>query len=67
MKLVDLEPITEKKGIALIVSETEPSAEVSGADVDELANDYVLAAGSVIITPSANYIAFTDGEFTAKE
>ena len=67
MKLVDLEPITEKKGIALIINETAPaSLSITGEDVDGLADDYVLAAGSVLITASANYIAFTDGVFTEK-
>ena len=67
MNVVDIEPITEKKGIAVILSqETPASLSISGADVEGFASDYVFAVGSVLITPSANYIAFSDGEFTAK-
>lgn len=39
---------------------------LTGADVEELSDDVVLAFGSVLIAPSKNYIAFSDGEFTEK-
>lgn len=63
-------PETPPKGYtvrAVILSATAPaSLTITGADVDGLNNDDVLAAGSVIITPSKNYIAFEDGVFTEK-
>ena len=67
MKAINVEVITEKKGIVLVVSSTTPaSLNITGADVDGLPSDYVLAAGSVLVTPSKNYIAFVDGTFTEK-
>ena len=67
MKAINIEVIDEDKGIVLTVSSTTPaSLTISGADVDGLPNDYVLAAGSVIVTPEKNYIAFEDGVFTEK-
>ena len=53
----------------LMSSET-PSADtlnLTGADVDGLEDTDIIAFGSVLITPEANYIAFTDGIFTKKE
>lgn len=67
MKAINIEVIDEGKGIVLTVSSTTPaSLTISGADVDGLPSDYVLAAGSVIVTPEKNYIAFEDGVFTEK-
>lgn len=67
MKLESLEPITATRGKAVILSDGTPaSLNITGADVDGLANDYVLAQGSILITPSANYIAFEDGVFAEK-
>lgn len=52
---------------AIILSEEEPeSLEITGADVDGLGDEDIIAAGSVLITPDANYIAFEDGVFMAK-
>ena len=52
---------------AVILSEDTPnSLEITGADVDGLGDDDVLAAGSVLITPDKNYIAFEEGVFTEK-
>lgn len=52
---------------AVILSGTAPSSlTLTGADVDGLGDDDILAVGSVIITPEKNYIAFTDGVFTEK-
>lgn len=68
MKLDKLSPITASRGKAIILSETTPaSLDITGADVDGLADDYVLAQGSVIITPGARYKAFSDGLFTEVE
>lgn len=67
MKAINVEVIDDKKGIVLIVHNTTPSSlTIDGSDVEGLPDDYVLAAGSVIVTPSKNYIAFTDGTFTEK-
>lgn len=64
---VDMMNATQKSGIVTIISATTPaSLNITGADVDGLPDDYVLAAGSVLVTPDKNYIAFTDGEFTEK-
>ena len=52
----------------VLLSDTAPaSTAISGADVEGLNDDDVIAAGSVLITPGANYIAFADGVFTKKE
>ena len=67
MKAVSVEWVDVNKGIVLVVSPTEPSSlTITGADVEGLKDDYVLAAGSVIVTPNKNYIAFADGTFTEK-
>lgn len=59
--------MTATKGIVVILSEDTPaSLEISGADVQGLPDDYVLAAGSMLMTPDADYIAFEDGVFTQK-
>lgn len=53
--------------ICTIVSKTEPeSLTVTGADVDGLEPGNVIAAGSVLMTPSKTYIAFEDGVFTER-
>lgn len=67
--LRDNEPVDNKLRVrAVIVAEMTPaSLSISGADVEELGPEYVIAAGSVLITPGANYIAFADGVFTEKE
>lgn len=57
---------TETKRVVLLSSETPASLEITGADVEGLNDDDVIAAGSVLITPGANYIAFEDGVFTQK-
>jgi len=53
----------------VLLSNTEPgsSGVITGAQVPGLNADDVIAAGSVLITPNANYIAFEDGVFTEKE
>lgn len=54
--------------MAIILADEAPaSLEITGADVDGLDDEAVIAAGSVLITPSENYIAFEDGVFTLKE
>lgn len=46
---------------------TAERLELTGADVEGLNSGEIICAGSVLITPEANYIAFTDGVFTKKE
>ena len=59
--------MTAKKGVVTVLSEDTPAKlTIDGSDVTGLDSDYVLAAGSVIISPDADYIAFTDGVFTEK-
>lgn len=44
----------------------ESTLEITGADVEELNNNAIIAKGSVLLTPTANYIAFADGVLTKK-
>ena len=57
---------TSKAQCVLLADEAPASLEIDGADVEGLNDEYTIAAGSVLITPSANYIAFEDGVFTQK-
>lgn len=55
------------KWVAILSSETTPTdLNITGADVDNVPDADVFAAGSVLITPSENYYAFEDGVFTLK-
>lgn len=52
---------------AFIVSESAPSGtSVSGSEVEGVPDSCKFAAGSVIVTPSGNYWAFNDNEFSKK-
>jgi hypothetical protein len=55
------------KRVVLLSAETPASLTITGADVEGLNSGDVIAMGSVLITPDANYIAFEDGVFTEKE
>ena len=68
MKLRQIDKLQASgKGIATILSANAPaSLEISGSDVDGLPDGFTLAAGSKLITATADYIAFTDGVFTLK-
>jgi len=57
---------SEAKRVVLLSDAAPASLTVTGADVEGMNTGDVIAAGSVLITPSANYIAFTDGVFTQK-
>ena len=57
---------SESKRVVLLSTETPSSLTITGADVEGLNSGDVIAAGSVLITPTANYIAFEDGKFTRK-
>lgn len=51
---------------AIILSSTTPeSLEIDGSDVDGLGDSDIIAAGSVLITPTKNYLAFENNMFTA--
>lgn len=58
---------SEAKRVVLLSDSTPASLTVTGADVEGMSQGDVIAAGSVLITPGANYIAFEDGVFTEKE
>ena len=57
---------TPKVQATFVSPDTPSSLEVSGADVEGMAEGEVIATGSVLITPDKNYIAFEDGVFTQK-
>lgn len=50
----------------ILADETPASLTIDGSDVDGLSDDDILAPGSIIISPSKNYIAFEEGVFTEK-
>lgn len=51
----------------VLTADTDPDTlNLTGADVENLNDALGLAAGSILITPTANYIAFEDGVFQAK-
>ena len=54
------------KRVVLLGDAAPDSLALSGADVEGMNPGDVIARGSVLITPEANYIAFTDGTFTKK-
>lgn len=56
-----------KRVVLLSTVSMGESFQLTGSDVPGLNSDDVIAAGSVLITPDANYIAFTDGNFGKKE
>lgn len=67
MRAIYTDWVDENKGIVTIVSaDTPASLNITGVDVEGLPDDFILAAGSVIITPTTNYVAFGEGEFTEK-
>ena len=71
INLIDCENVIRPDGTeakrTVLLSDTAPvSLTLTGADVEGLNEGDVIARGSVLITPEANYIAFTDGTFTKK-
>lgn len=53
--------------LAVISATEDPaSGNITGADVTGANDDDKFAAGSVVITPDSNWIAFEDGVFSAK-
>ena len=72
MKLIESHSVVNPDGAVtkrvVLLGDGEPaSLALSGADVEGMNPGDVIAAGSVLITPEANYIAFADGVFTKKE
>jgi len=68
MRTVSAELVTRKTPgtyyLAYIVSDTDVAAgQITGADVDDMPDDAILAAGSVIRTPSGMLDALKDGVF----
>ena len=59
---------TGKKWWRAILTDTvEPvSLNISGADVANLNDEIGIAVGSILTTPTSNYIAYEDGVFTLK-
>ena len=58
--LRNIEEVIDTKVVrAVILSDDTPaSLKINGGDVTGLNSGHILAAGSMIITPSADYIAF---------
>lgn len=69
IKLISIErALTPDKVVALLASEDTPeSFNITGADVDGLQDDDVVARGSLLITTKTKYFAFDDGTFTELE
>lgn len=74
MKAIELEFVESNdnggaKYLATLTHGSTPDKlTLTGGDVDNMSDADTLAVGSVIITPSANYIAFDqDGVFVEKE
>ena len=69
MVLKEIEIVKEEDyGVCTILhGDTPESLEIDGSDVDGLPDEYTLAAGSLLITPDKDYIAFEDGVFTEKQ
>ena len=58
----------DKWWLCVIVHDQElDKYDITGADVDGMEDDDRIASGSLIATPTANYIAFQDGIFTQSE
>lgn len=55
---------TVTKRVVLLSGEKPASLEITGADVEGLNDDDVIAAGSKLTTPTAKYTAFEGGKFT---
>lgn len=52
--------------VVLTATEAPDSLQLTGADVAGMDDNIRFESGSVLLTPSANYIAFEDGVFTQK-
>ena len=52
--------------VVLTATEAPDSLQLTGADVDGMDDNIRFESGSVLLTPSSNYIAFEDGVFTQK-
>ena len=54
--------------LAVIMHDAELDVfQLTGADVEGMNDDDLIAAGSIVCTPTANYISFEDGIFTKSE
>lgn len=52
--------------VLIVGDEDIDTSYITGADVEGMSDDDRLAVGSVIITPTAKYVAFEDETFTQK-
>ena len=51
----------------VVLSEEAPdNLSPTGADIDGMPDDGVIAEGSVLVTANGNYVAFEDGTFVKK-
>ena len=65
MILIHLEPIDQQRGRAVILSETVPEdLTITGADVEDMRDDYTIAEGSILVTPEKYFVAYEDNHFT---
>lgn len=52
--------------VVLTATEAPDSLQLTGADVDGMDDNIRFEAGSVLLTPDKNYIAFEDGDFSGE-
>lgn len=52
--------------VVLTATEAPDSLQLTGADVDGMDDNIRFEAGSVLLTPDGNYIAFEDGNFSGE-
>lgn len=52
--------------VVLTAAEAPDSLQLTGADVDGMDDNIRFEAGSVLLTPDKNYIAFEDGDFSGE-
>lgn len=57
-------PNTKRMRALLMSSETPSSLTITGADVEGMQDDDIIAIGSVLRTPEKTYAAFVDGTLT---
>lgn len=58
---------SERRYLVTIMCDTTPaSLTITGSDVEGMEDDDIVAAGSQIICPTENYLAFEDGVFKQK-
>lgn len=70
IKAIDVEwkgNLNKRAYLALLVADETPSSlEITGADVEDMDDDTVITAGSIMYTPDGTYMAYSDGVFAQK-